>query len=219
MRLDLHHSHAWDLTPVQALEVQRSLARSVRVEPLATTPQSVGGVDVSVRGDRLQAAVVVLTLPDLEFVEQSTWSGEVTWPYVPGLLSFREVPAVLHALEGLSHLPDVLMVDGQGMAHPRRVGLASHLGLLLEWPALGVAKSRLVGESGEVGIEAGSRQPMMDGGDVVGMVLRTRSGVKPVYISVGHRLTLDEAVALVLACTGRYRLPEPTRQAHLLSRS
>jgi deoxyribonuclease V len=180
----------------------------------------VAGVDVSIRDDTAQAAVVVLSLPDLTVVDEAIHRCEVPFPYVPGLLSFRETPPVLPALEHLSVTPDVLMTDSHGRAHPRRFGFACHLGVLLDRPTLGVAKSILVGEpGGALDDEKGSRVPLVDDGETVGAVLRTRTDVNPVYVSVGHRLTLDDAVRLTLECSPRYKIPEPTRQAHKRSRA
>jgi deoxyribonuclease V len=218
MPLTLYHSHPWQVPVSEAVAIQKELAGLVREEPLPTVPQTVAGVDMSVRGERVQAAVVVLAYPGLEVVDQASWQGDVQFPYVPGLLSFREAPAVLAALERLRALPDLILADAQGRAHPRRLGLASHLGVLLEWPVIGVAKSRLTGHAAEPGMEAGASTPLVDRGEQVGVVLRTRQDVSPVYVSVGHRITLDEAVAWVLCCTTRYRLPEPARLAHRLSK-
>lgn len=218
MKLTLHHAHPWDLDPEGAITLQRRLAQLVKEEPWPQPPRSVGGVDMSVRGDQVQAAVVVLQLPELTPVDQATWRGQVEFPYIPGLLSFREVPAVLRTLEQLKTLPDVLMADGQGRAHPRRFGLACHLGVLLDWPTIGVAKSRLYGMHDEPSPEQGAYTPLRAGGDVLGVALRTRAQTRPVYVSVGHRATLNQAIALTLSCTIRYRIPEPTRRAHLLSK-
>ncbi|GIV79841.1 MAG: endonuclease V [Litorilinea sp.] len=218
MAWTLHHAHRWDVSVPEAIRIQEQLAPLVREEPLPAAPTLVAGVDMSVRQQRVQAAVVVLRLPDLTVVDQAIWRGPVDFPYVPGLLSFREVPAVIAALERLQARPDVILADAQGRAHPRRLGLASHLGVLLDLPTVGVAKSRLVGTHEPPGPEKGATAPLFHGEELVGMVVRTRAGVRPVFVSVGHRITLDQAVALTLACTTRYRLPEPTRLAHLASR-
>lgn len=217
MQLTIHHAHAWDVTSEAAVALQRQLAPLVREEPLPAPPQTIAGVDMSVRGDQVQAAVVVLQYPALAIIDQAIWRGNVEFPYVPGLLSFREVPAVLRALEQLTAMPDLIMCDAQGRAHPRRFGLASHLGVVLDWPTLGVAKSLLTGRHDEVGVTKGSHTPLRAGQEIIGAVVRSRDGVNPLYVSVGHRLTLTEAIDITLACTIRYRLPEPTRQAHLLS--
>lgn len=218
MNLTLHHTHPWTVTPEEAVAIQRELAPLVREETLPALPQTIAGVDMSVRGDQVQAAVVVLTYPGLTRIEEAIWQGRVEFPYVPGLLSFREVPAVLRALEQLSVMPDLIMCDAQGRAHPRRLGLASHLGVLLDWPTVGVAKSLLTGSHGELGSTKGEQAPLRSGQETIGAVIRSRDGVKPLYVSVGHCITLAEAIEITLACTTRYRLPEPTRQAHLLSK-
>lgn len=218
--LALHHAHPWDVTPAEAAEIQRRLAPLVRDEPLdIAAVRTVGGLDVSVREDRVRAAVVVLEAEGLGVVDQAIWEGPVAFPYVPGFLSFREVPAILPALEELRALPDVLMLDAQGRAHPRRFGLACHLGVLLGKPALGVAKSLLVGRYADLPEAKGATADLIHRKEVVGRAVRTRDGVLPVFVSVGHRVTLDDAVALALRLTTRYKLPEPTRLAHKLSYS
>lgn len=216
-------NHRLNLSPREAIALQRELAMHVRREPLSGRVRTVAGIDVSVRGNRARAAVVVVRLPTspdgvFESIETATHEAAVRFPYVPGLLSFREIPALLPALARLREPPDVLLCDGQGYAHPRRCGLACHLGVLLDWPTVGVAKSRLVGEHDELGLDRGDRIPLRDRGEVIGAVVRTRVRVKPVFVSVGHRITLDEAVALTLACAPRYRLPELARLAHRLSK-
>ncbi|RIK58750.1 MAG: deoxyribonuclease V [Chloroflexi bacterium] len=218
MNHPLHHAHGWAVTPTEAVAIQRQLAGLVVETPLRHAPQRVAGVDMSVRDDRVRAAVVVLDVPGLQVIDHATWEGPVQFPYVPGLLSFREVPAVLAALDQLTQWPDLIVADAQGRAHPRRLGLACHLGVLLDLPTVGVAKSRLTGHADDPADEQGSATPLVDRGEQVGVVLRTRAGVRPVYVSVGNRITLEEAVAWVLRLTTRYRLPEPTRLAHHLSK-
>ncbi|HEY8491005.1 MAG TPA: deoxyribonuclease V [Dehalococcoidia bacterium] len=206
--------HPWNVSPEEAIRIQRRLASQVisRGEPEGV--ELVAGVDISVdRAGRGRGAVVVLSYPELRLVERVVEEREVPFPYVPGLLSFREAPVLLPALERLRHRPDLLLVDGQGLAHPRRFGIACHLGLLLDLPAIGCGKSRLVGEYREPGPAVGDRAPLVDRGQVVGQVVRTRAGVKPVFVSPGHRIGLEEAVAWVLRCARGYRLPEPTRLA------
>lgn len=215
----LHHSHPWDLSPTEAIALQRRLSSEVIAEDRFKAVTRVAGVDVGFeeQGKITRAAVAVLSFPDLNLEEQAIARRPTSFPYIPGLLSFREVPAVLDVLEKLQRLPDVLLCDGQGIAHPRRFGIACHLGVLTDLPAIGVAKSRLVGSHGVLGEEKGARQPLLDKKEEVGMVLRTRRGVRPLYISVGHRISLDTAVEYVLRCTTRYRLPETTRAAHKLA--
>ncbi len=206
-------SHTWDLSPREAVALQRDLAgrteRRDRLDPVSL----VAGIDVSVRGGLARSAVVVLRLPELDVVEQVLAERPVTFPYVPGLLSFREAPVILDALERLENTPQVLMFDGQGIAHPRRLGIASHLGVVLDHPSIGCAKSRLTGAYTDPAPQRGSRTWLRDGEELIGAVLRTRDRVKPVFVSIGHRVSLDTAVDLVLRCGGGYRLPEPTRRA------
>jgi deoxyribonuclease V len=210
--------HSWDLTPGEAIEVQQRLRNMVRLRPLALPVDTIAGADISFNkfSETVYAGIVVLSLPDLRIVESAGVRSIAKFPYVPGLLSFREAPSLLEAWEKLKTKPDVLMLDGQGIAHPRRFGIACHVGVLLDWPTIGCAKSILVGRYGELGLEAGSRAPLVDRGEQVGVALRTKNKVAPVYVSPGHLIDLDSAVDLVLRSTTKYRLPEPTRQAHLL---
>ncbi len=179
----------------------------------------VAGVDVGFEagGTVTRAAVAVLCYPELDVLETATARCPTTFPYVPGLLSFRELPAVLAALEQLREPPDLLLCDGQGIAHPRRFGIASHLGLLVDIPAIGVAKTRLCGTHAEPPHQRGAWTPLRAGEEIIGAVLRTRIGVKPLYISPGHRIGLETALAYVMRCCTRYRLPETTRHAHRLA--
>lgn len=218
--MDFTELHEWNLTPAAAIRLQRQLAAQVVLKDcLPRQPELVAGVDVSYRkhGNRFFAAVVVLRLPDLQPVAEASASDRVTFPYVPGLLSFRELPVLLQAFRSLQQHPDLVMVDGQGIAHPRRLGLASHLGLWLDLPTIGCAKSRLCGSFDPPGAKRGESSPLWDEEEQIGAVLTTRDRVKPVFISPGHKIDTRIAVELVLACGGKYRLPEPTRQAHLLS--
>ncbi len=223
--------HAWDLTPKQAIALQKELARAVvrsdRFGPGGRRAiGSVAGVDAAFadRGRTIRAAAVLLDYPGLVPVERVLVERPVAFPYVPGLLSFREVPALLEALDRLHARPDLILCDGHGYAHPRRFGLACHLGLWLDVPAIGVAKSRLTGRHEEPGPAKGDLAWLRAGsgarpGARIGAVLRTRERVKPVYVSAGHRVSLRTAVALTLACAARYRLPEPTRLADKLSKT
>jgi deoxyribonuclease V len=172
-------------------------------------------VDVSIQGEFTRAAIVVLRYPDLTPIEAAVESTPLVFPYIPGLLAFREGPAVLAAWSQLQDKPDLLMFDGQGIAHPRGVGIASHMGLWLERPTIGVAKSRLYGQHGEVGAKRGDRADLLDkNGNLIGAVLRTRERTNPLYISPGHLMDVPHAVEFVIACCAGYRLPEPTRWAH-----
>jgi deoxyribonuclease V len=207
-------SHPWDVSPRQAREIQNDLRQLVRRCTLKDLPEIVAGVDVSVRDGQARSAIVLLSFPELTPFEAATAERPATFPYIPGLLAFREGPVVLEALERLTQRPDVLIFDAQGLAHPRRMGLATHLGLLLDLPSVGCAKSRLCGEYTEPDARKGSWTQLRDGDHVIGAVVRTRDNVKPLFVSIGHRVDLEAAVALVLDCTPRYRLPETTRWAH-----
>jgi deoxyribonuclease V len=217
--------HRWDISVKEALALQKQLAPLVGRASIFALDQirTVAGLDVSYvrrEGETVQgrAAIVVLSFPDLKVIEQATAVTEVTFPYVPGLLSFRESPVLLAAWKRLETQPDVLVFDGQGYAHPRRFGLACHLGLYLDRPAIGCAKTRLIGTYEEPGPSQGDSTPLLDDGEVIGMVVRTKARARPVFVSVGYRVDLPTAVALVLSCTRGYRLPEPTRLADQLTR-
>lgn len=202
------------------MRLQERLAQQVREEPLRREVRLVAGLDVGIRDSRARAVAVVVALPELRAVEQRAAESTVTFPYIPGLLSFREVPALAPVLAALTVVPDVILVDGQGRAHPRRFGLACHVGLLLDHPTIGCAKSLLAGRvEGSLSDERGAWAPVLDRNELVGAAVRTRPGVSPVYVSVGHRVTLEDAIAVVLRCTTRYRLPEPARLAHLLTQA
>ncbi len=211
--------HPWNLSPANAIALQRKLAPKVVREDLLGPVQRIAGVDVGFEDDgrTTRAAVAVLRFPELSISETSISRVATTFPYVPGLLSFRETPAVLDALARLRRRPDLLACDGHGYAHPRRFGLACHLGLLADIPSIGIGKTRLLGDHDPVPDVRGKCVPLRHKGEVIGAVLRTRVGVKPVYVSIGHRISLASAVRFVLACSPRYKLPETTRQAHRLA--
>lgn len=217
--MKIQHRHEWDLTPEAAIALQQTLRYEVITRDELGEVRYVAGVDVGFEseGTVTRAAVAVLSLADLQLRDRAIARTPTTFPYIPGLLSFREVPTVLAALEKLSILPDLLLCDGQGIAHPRRLGIASHLGLLTDLPAIGVAKSLLVGRHAELADQRGSWQPLLHKGETIGAALRTRPGTKPVYISSGHRISLETAIAYVMRCTTKYRLPETTRHAHKLA--
>ena len=206
--------HPWRVSTAEAREIQLDLRDRVSFEPDFGEVHTVAGVDVGIAGDVARAAVVVLAYPSLTPVEQSLAEVAASMPYVPGLLSFREAPAILAACEKLDIEPDLFVFDGQGVAHPRRFGIASHVGVILDKPSIGCAKSRLCGTHHEPAPQAGSYAHLYDGEDVVGAVLRTRDKVSPVYVSVGHRTDLETAIQYVLGCCKGYRLPETTRYAH-----
>ena len=208
--------HGWDVTYHEAVAVQQELRSRIRLRPLKKRIRTVAGVDVSYRrGDkRAVAAIVLLSFPETEVLSETVASADLSFPYIPGLLSFREAPAVLEAFAKLPDPPDAIIFDGHGLAHPRRFGLASHVGLLLDTPSIGCAKKKLVGEYREPGRKRGSRTRLVIDREPVGAVVRTRDGVKPVFVSPGHLSDIESAVGLVLQCCTRYRLPDPTRLAH-----
>lgn len=211
--------HPWDLSPEAAIAIQAELRPQAILTDQFAAIHYVAGVDVGfeAEGTVTRAAVAVLTLDGLQQVDCAIARRPTTMPYIPGLLSFREVPAVLDALEKLTIVPDLLLCDGQGIAHPRRFGIACHLGLLTNLPAIGVAKSLLIGKFADLANDRGSYQPLIDRGETIGVALRTRSGTKPLFISPGHRISLESAIAYTLRCTTKYRLPETTRHAHKLA--
>lgn len=200
--------------------MQERLRDQVIAKDSFEPPRLIGAVDASHRRETgiTCAVAALLSFPDLELRTWTSVRRPTDFPYVPGYLSFREAPAILGAVRRLRAVPDVLLVDGQGIAHPRRFGIACHIGVLADVPAIGIAKSRLVGAYDEPGRERGAWSPLLDRGEVIGAVLRTRTGTRPVFVSVGHRVCLETAIELVLHCTPRYRLPEPIRQADRLSR-
>ena len=221
--------HDWNLSYSQAIALQKQLAGQVQQIELKSKPKTVAGLDCALSPDkqRIIAAAIVLRLPnpaqglwepteksEFEVIETATASQKLRLPYIPGLLSFRESPVCLAAVEKLKKEPDAFMIDGQGVAHPRRFGLAAHLGLFFDKPTIGCAKSRLTGSFEEPSLEKGAYSPLKDNDEIIGAVVRTRSNVKPVFVSVGNKCLLEEAIEITLAWTTKYRLPEPTRLAH-----
>lgn len=215
--MEIIERHGWQVATARAREIQLELVAQVSRVDEVNSPRLIAGVDMSVNKETGMGtgAVIVLSYPGLEIVATSVVRDRLAFPYVPGLLSFREAPLLLAACAGLAVMPDLILVDGQGIAHPRRLGLASHLGLFLDTPTIGCAKSRLCGCHEAPGAKPGSYAELTDGGEVIGAVLRTRAGVKPVYVSIGHKVDLPAARYWVLRCCRGYRLPEPTRLAHL----
>lgn len=207
-------AHSWDLSPRAAIALQKKLAAEVVTEVRFDRIRTIAGIDMSIRDEIGRAAVVVFSYPQMELIDYAVAGRILTFPYIPGLLSFREGPPVLEAIRKLRQRPDLLMFDGQGLAHPRRLGLACHIGLLTDLPSIGCAKSRLCGQYAEPGLERGNYSFLKDGGEIIGAVVRTRTGVKPVFVSLGHRIDLPTSIDFVLATGGGYRLPEPTRRAH-----
>ena len=215
--MKIRHLHDWEVTAAQAQEIQRSLAAQVSKRNELDSPRLIAGVDISGLNSQgiATGAVVVLSYPELNVVETEVVEQRVSFPYVPGLLSLREAPVILSACERLSNIPDLVLVDGQGIAHPRRLGLASHLGLFLDTPTIGCAKSRLCGNHEPVAEQIGCYEQLKDGDEVIGAALHTKNGSKLLYVSIGHKVDLEAAIQWVLACCRGYRLPEPTRLAHL----
>jgi len=209
--------HSWEVSVADAVEMQRTLASQVICRGSLRTPSLVAGVDISGEDGygMARAAVVVLRYPNLDLAEWKVITLPVVFPYVPGLLSFREVPLILAACEQLEVTPDLFIADGQGLAHPRRLGLASHLGLILDIPTIGCAKSVLCGQHDTLGEERGDHVPLCNGKEIIGAAVRTKCNIRPVYVSIGHKVDLNTAIDWVLACCRGYRLPEPTRLAHL----
>lgn len=209
--------HSWDLPCKEAVEVQRRLRGQIRQLPLTKPVKTIAGADVSYQkqGEEVYAAVLVFSFPDLVLTGQALATDTVKFPYVPGLLSFREAPALTKVFRKIRRKPDVIIFDGQGIAHPRGMGLASHMGLILDCPSIGCAKTSLVGTYPSLPETRGSAVFLTNQGRVVGGVVRTRERVKPVFVSPGHAVTLEESIRLVLSCCRGYKLPEPTRQAHI----
>lgn len=214
--------HDWNLDVTTAIALQRELAQQVILEDHIGEVHYVAGVDMAINEEHeaVRAAVVLLSYPDMEIVERHIYEEPLRMAYIPGLLSFREAPAVLGAVDQLRRKPDLLMADGQGIAHPRRLGIASHLGLWLNIPTIGCAKSLLTGtyKKDDLGEEAGSWVPLISKKETIGAVVRTRTKVNPMFISPGHLISLETSIRYVLACSKGYKLPEPTRQADKLSK-
>jgi deoxyribonuclease V len=217
--------HSWNLSYSKARDCQRELASQVKFTHLKKSPKLIAGIDCAFSrdGKKIIAAVVVLGPPDFALVETTKAVRKVTFPYIPGLLSFREAPVCIAAVEKLKSKPDIFIIDGQGIAHPRRLGLAAHLGLFFDKPTIGCAKSRLIGSYEEPWLQKGAYTLLKDKRDksstqyeTIGAVLRTRTNVKPVFVSVGNKCLLKDAIEITLACAVKYRLPEPTRLAHQL---
>lgn len=214
--MEIKQLHKWDLSFAAAAELQRQLAGQVQFIPLNRDIRTVAGIDcaLSKDGQKIIACIVALNWPGLETIEVTNAIRKLKFPYVPGLLSFREGPVCIAAIKKLKQAPDVFLVDGQGIAHPRRLGLATHLGLFLDRPTIGCAKSRLTGTYQTPAAEKGSYCLLKDKGQTIGAVVRTRTNVKPMFISVGNKCLLEDAIRITLACAIKYRLPEPTRLAH-----
>lgn len=207
--------HPWNVTPQQAMKIQAELKAQVVLKSDFSEASLIAGADIALDKDtdKGYAGVIVYRFPELIEVERSHAVADITFPYIPGLLAFREAPVLLKAFIALKHEPDVIIFDGQGIAHPRRVGIATHMGLLLDKPSIGCAKSRLIGTFVEPGTRAGEYTLLEDSGEIVGAVLRTRDNVNPVFISPGHKIDLSAAIEIIMKCVDGYRIPKPTREA------
>jgi len=214
--MNVKHLHNWNLSYNRARAVQTALAAKVQLCSFKGTPRLIAGLDCAFSKDsrRICAVIVVLKFATFEVAETATAVARVTFPYIPGLLSFREAPVCIKAARKLKTGPDIFLTDGQGIAHPRRLGLAAHLGLVFDRPTIGCAKSRLTGSFEEVGLQKGDYSLLTDKDETIGAVVRTRTNVKPLFVSVGNRCLLNDAIRITLACAVKYRLPEPTRLAH-----
>ncbi len=209
--------HPWKVSPREAIRIQEKLRTRLRLRTPTTPLKKIAAADVSysLLDDMTYAAFLLFTYPDLTLLERASARGRATFPYIPGLLTFREAPVLLKAFSGLVARPDLILIDGQGIAHPRSMGIAAHIGLMLNLPSIGCAKSRLIGTHGNLALGRGSALPLVAGDRTVGMVVRTRDGVRPVYVSPGHKMDLDTSVKIVLSLCRGYRIPEPLRQAHI----
>lgn len=206
-----------DISVEEAKQLQKRLAKKVKIIPLKKRVERVGGVDVCIKENRAVACVVVMSYPNMKILDVSIESKEISFPYIPGFLSFREGPIIIEAIKKLSLVPDVFIFDGQGIAHPRKMGIATHIGVVLDISTVGCAKSVLCGTYKEPDKEKGSWTPLVYKGNIVGAVLRTKTSVKPVIVSVGNKIELSQCIEIVLKCSTRYRLPEPVRQAHIIA--
>ncbi len=216
-KVKIQNLHGWQISAAEAKQVQLELASRISRQSKTIKPRFIAGVDISAPNSRgiARAAVVILNYPELEIAEVKTAEDKLNFPYIPGLLSFREAPLILAACQKLSINPDLMLVDGQGIAHPRRFGIASHLGVLLDMPTIGCAKSRLCGTHLPVTTEVGDYTELTDNGEIIGVALRSKIDTKPIYISIGHSIDLPTAIHWVMRCCRNYRLPEPSRLAHL----
>ena len=215
--MDYRQINNWDVTPADAIRIQLDLRYKLVISDDFGDIKTVAGIDVGMYRDEMATAgIVILTFPELEEIETATATLPVEFPYIPGLLSFREAPVILAAFDLIVTEPDLLIFDGQGIAHPRRFGIASHVGIILDRPSIGCGKSRLFGSYEEPGPSRGDSAPLMMGDERIGTVLRTKDNTNPVFISPGHRVSMESATRLALQCTKGYRLPEPTRLAHNL---
>ncbi len=208
----------WPVNITEARKIQDEYRNKVKIAPIGKSPDYIAGVDAAFFDDKIIGVACLYKYPEIVPLEDSCVIEKTAFPYIPGYLSFREGPAIINALRDLKRKPDIILFDGQGIAHPKRLGIASQIGAILDMPAIGCAKSRLVGEYEEPGCKKGDWSPLTYGGEAVGAVLRTRDGVRPVFVSPGHRVDLKGSIEIVLGCTGKYRIPEPLRRADMISK-
>jgi deoxyribonuclease V len=207
--------HSWEVNPKEAIQLQRELKKKISLKKSFSKIKKVAGADVSYYKNKMIAGVIVFEFPNLKAIEKQSFISPVNFPYIPGLLTFREGPSILAAFKKIKNEPDIILFDGQGIAHPRRMGIATHLGLFLDKPTIGCAKSRLSGKYTSVGEEKGDYAPLKEGEEILGAVLRTRKKVKPIFVSPGYKIDLSNSIEIVLKCTDKYKLPVPVREAHL----
>ncbi|HDP36559.1 MAG TPA: deoxyribonuclease V [Candidatus Atribacteria bacterium] len=207
--------HSWEVSPQEAIKIQKDLQSNISLKKSFSKIDKIAGADVSYYKNKVIAGIVILKFPQLEIIEKKSSVSSVNFPYIPGLLTFREGPSLLAALKKIKNEPDVILFDGQGIAHPRKMGIATHLGLFLDKPTIGCAKSRLSGEYTSVGEEKGDYALLKEGEEVLGAVLRTKRKVKPIFVSPGYKIDLPNSIEIVLKCIIKYRLPLPVREAHI----
>ncbi len=207
--------HSWEVNPREAIQLQKELKKKISLKKSFSKIKKVAGADVSYYKNKMIAGVIVFEFPNLKAIEKRSFISPINFPYIPGLLTFREGPSILAAFKKIKNEPDIILFDGQGIAHPRRMGIATHLGLFLGKPTIGCAKSRLSGKYTSVGEEKGDYAPLKEGEEVLGAVLRTRRKVKPIFISPGHKIDLPNSIEIILKCIVKYRLPVPVREAHI----
>jgi len=207
--------HSWEVNPREAIQLQKELKKKISLKKSFSKIKKVAGADVSYYKNKMIAGVIVFEFPNLKAIEKQSFISPINFPYIPGLLTFREGPSILAAFKKIKNEPDIILFDGQGIAHPRRMGIATHLGLFLGRPTIGCAKSRLSGKYTSVGEEKGNYALLKEGEEVLGAVLRTRREVKPIFVSPGHKIDLPNSIEIVLKCIVKYRLPLPVREAHI----
>jgi deoxyribonuclease V len=212
--------HSWDVSLQEAIEIQIKLKKKIKLCAFSHNPEIIAGADVSFVGNKAKGAVVVMRWPDFKIIETKFKEIPITYPYIPTLLTFREAPALLECFKKLKTRPEVIIFDGQGIAHPRKMGLATHLGIILSLPSIGCAKNKLYGKLKEVGLNKGDFTYLKtEKGENIGVALRTREGVKPIYVSPGHKINIEDSIRIILSCITKYRLPQPIRAAHNLTKS